>query len=174
VTDRRRLTGQGVRISVDEHRATRAIEAAATSAAWINAALVQCQKDVDLARAALAAENDKGAVTCAYDAIRTAVECHMNAAGLRISNQPGAHKVAIDYAAEKMAGVFDETRLLQYEQLRVLRHRCRVPVLVKHAAVDRPEGFRRRRGPGGGDGQRRDRCMVARGEVASLRKAPNG
>ena len=127
MTDRRRLTGQGVRTSVDEHRATRAIEAAATNAAWINAALVQCQKDVDLARAALAAENHKGAVTCTYDAIRTAVECHMNAAGLRISNQPGAHKVAIDYAAEKMAGVFDETRLLQYEQLRVLRHRAEYP-----------------------------------------------
>lgn len=131
------------RTAVSEHRATRAIEGGKTNPAWINEALVQCRKDVELARSAAAAGNHKGAVTNAYDAIRAAVACHMNASGLRVTNQQGAHVVAVDYAAEAMGDVFDETRLAQYEQLRRLRHTAeypfssptRVPVTGKDATA---------------------------------------
>lgn len=135
--------GDRPRTSVSEHRATRAIEAGKANPAWINEALVQCRKDVKLARSAAAAGNSKGAVTNAYDAIRAAVACHMNASGLRITNQQGAHVVAVDYAAEAMADVFDGKQLVQYEQLRRLRNTAeypfssptRVPVTDKDAAV---------------------------------------
>jgi hypothetical protein len=115
------------RTSVSEHRATRAIEGGKANPAWINEALVQCRKDVELARTAAAGGNPKGAVTNAYDAVRAAVACHMNASGLRIANQQGAHVVAVDYAAEAMADVFDGTRLVQYEQLRRLRNTAEYP-----------------------------------------------
>ena len=135
--------GARPRTSVSEHRATKAIEAGRTNPAWINEALVQCRKDVELARNAAVAGNPKGAVTNAYDAIRAAVACHMNASGLRIVNQQGAHVVAVDYAAEAMADVFDRTQLVQYEQLRRLRNTAeypfssptRVPVTDRDAAV---------------------------------------
>ena len=42
-------------------------------------------------------------------------------------NQQGAHVVSVDYAAEKMGDIFDETRLTQYEQLRRLRHTAEYP-----------------------------------------------
>ena len=84
--------------------------------------LRQCQRDVELARIAAESDNLKGAVTNSYDAIRAAVECHMNAARLRIANRPGAHMVAIDYAAEHMADIFVPDRLVAYESLRTIRH----------------------------------------------------
>lgn len=118
---------RGARTTLAAHKATRAVEAAVANPAWINAALVQCTKDVAVARLALDAKNEKAAVTMAYDAIRTAVECHMNASKLRIANQAGAHRVAIDYAAEKMKGLIDEPALARYEQLRVLRHSLEYP-----------------------------------------------
>lgn len=143
MVERRSGSGDRPRTSVSEHRATRALEGGKTNPAWINEALVQCRKDVELARTAAAAGNHKGAVTNAYDAIRAAVACHMNASGLRITNQQGAHIVAVDYAAEAMGDIFDETRLAQYEQLRRLRNTAeypfssptRVPVTDKDAAV---------------------------------------
>ena len=110
------------RTTVAEHRATRAIEGAVANPAWIDASLRQCQMDVKAAQAVAELSNHKAALTTAYDAIRAAVECHMNASKLRIANQQGAHRVAIDYAAEKMAGLIDEQGIEQYEQLRVLRH----------------------------------------------------
>ncbi len=143
MAERRPPGGTSRRTAVSEHRATRAIEGAKANPAWVNEALVQCRKDVDLARSAAGAGNHKGAVTNACDAIRAAVACHMNASGLRVTNQQGAHVVAVDYAAEAMGDVFDETRLAQYEQLRRLRHTAEypfsspthVPVTGKDAAV---------------------------------------
>lgn len=104
---------------------------------------MQCQKDIELARSAAGTGNHKGAVTNTYDAIRTAVACQMNASGLRMTNQQGAHVAAVDYAAERMEDVFDEIQLAQYEQLRRLRHLAEypfsspthLPVTGKDAAV---------------------------------------
>jgi hypothetical protein len=110
------------RTTVAEHRATRSIEGAVANPAWINASLRQCQMDVQAAQAVAELGNHKAALTTAYDAVRAAVECHMNASKLRIANQQGAHKVAIDYAAEKMSGLIDGEQVEQYDQLRILRH----------------------------------------------------
>ena len=134
--------GDRPRTSVSEHRATRAIEAGKANPAWINEALVQCRKDVELARSAAAAGNPKGAVTDGYDAIRAAVACHMNASGLRIANQQGAHVVAVDYAAEAMADVFDGAQLVQYES----PHRsCRLGVRDPTMLLGRTSRLLRRR-----------------------------
>lgn len=110
------------RTSLAEHRATKAIEGAQTNPAWIDDVLQQCQKDVALANTAIVDGNYKGAVTNAYDAIRAAVECHMNASRLRVANRPGAHAVTIDYAAERMTDIFDDDQIAAYDALRQLRH----------------------------------------------------
>jgi uncharacterized Zn finger protein len=166
--------GDRQRTSVGEHRATRAIEAGKTNPAWINEALVQCRKDIELARSAAAAGNPKGAVTNAYDAIRAAVACHMNASGLRITNQQGAHVVAVDYAAEAMGDVMDEAKVAQYDQLRRLRHTAEYP-FSSPTRIPVTDGRRRRRRLGrahGGDGHRLVGEEVAQTPVAPGSRAP--
>ena len=116
------MTSRDTRTSVAEHRATGAIEGAVPNPAWMDKVLQQCQRDVALAKAAIEHDNFKGAVTNAYDALRAAVECHMNASKLRIANRTGAHIVAIDYAAGRMIDIFSFDQVDEYDALRRVRH----------------------------------------------------
>lgn len=96
------------------------------SSAYVNSRLKQAADNVDSANL-LAATNPRAAVTLAYDAIRFAVDAHLQANGLRVANEPGAHRVSVAYSRARLSGLVTEADLDEYEALREVRNAIEYP-----------------------------------------------
>ena len=96
------------------------------SVAFVNGRLKQAADNVDSAKS-LTATNPRAAVTIAYDAIRFAVDAHMQANGLRVANEPGAHRASVSYSRQRMNDLVADADLDDYEALREVRNAIEYP-----------------------------------------------
>jgi hypothetical protein len=96
------------------------------SPTFVNGRLKQAADNVDSARL-LCQSNPRAAVTIAYDAIRFAVDAHMQANGLRVANEPGAHRASVRYCRARMSHLIAAGDLDDYEVLRDVRNRIEYP-----------------------------------------------
>jgi hypothetical protein len=111
---------------ITELLAERRVERVAANPGFVNARLKQASDNVESAKL-LRASNARAAVTIAYDAMRFAVDAHMQANGLRVANAPGAHRASVTYARTRMADLLEERDLDDYEALRTVRNRIEYP-----------------------------------------------
>jgi hypothetical protein len=114
--------------SVEEMIAARVLGPATPNLLWLREAIAQCKKDLDLAQFAYDQANLKGALVNAYDAARNAIECHMNANALRVTNPVSSHKTVIDYARGRMSSIVAQADLELLDILRELRHSAEYPL----------------------------------------------
>jgi hypothetical protein len=96
------------------------------SPAFVNGRLKQAADNVDSAKL-LCSSNPRAAVTIAYDAIRFAVDAHMQANGLRAANEPGAHRASVRYSRARMSDLVAAGDLDDYEVLRDVRNQIEYP-----------------------------------------------
>jgi HEPN domain-containing protein len=76
-----------------------------------------------LRSATLIAEDDPTlAVMACHDAARQAISADLRAAGYRVSNQAGAHRLIIEYAAEVLPNLINSKDLVSLDDLRRDRH----------------------------------------------------
>lgn len=62
------------------------------------------------------------ALAACHDAIRKALDAHAGAMGYRFENSPGAHRTAIEYGRQVLAGRLDSNDLDDANRLRNRRH----------------------------------------------------
>lgn len=62
------------------------------------------------------------AVSACHDAARQAISAHLRAAGYRVANEAGAHRLIVEYAEIVLAGVVSERDVLALDDLRRDRH----------------------------------------------------
>ncbi len=62
------------------------------------------------------------AYTGSYDAARLAITAHMAAAGLRVTNRPGAHMAVMQYGEAELAGLVEADLLDGLDGMRRLRN----------------------------------------------------
>ncbi len=77
---------------------------------------------VDNTKAAAEITRANAIATLAYDAIRAAVDVHLNASGLQIAGND-RHQVAVEYAHTAMNDLVDGPDLEVYDELRRVRNR---------------------------------------------------
>ena len=76
-----------------------------------------------LRSAELIAETDPMlAVSACHDAARQAIVAHMRAAGYRAANEPGSHRLVVEYAQIVLADVISADDVIALEELRPDRH----------------------------------------------------
>jgi len=76
-----------------------------------------------LRSAALIAEDDPTlSVAACHDAARQGITAHLRAAGYRVANEAGAHRLVIDYASIALASVVNDEDLAALDELRRDRH----------------------------------------------------
>jgi len=100
----------------------------------------QCGETIAGAQAANAA-SAKVAFNAAYDAMRLAVDAHMNAHGYRVESGEGGHAHRVRYAELTMTDILAKDDIAFYRASRQVRHRTEYPepndqinVLTKEAA----------------------------------------
>jgi hypothetical protein len=96
------------------------------SHAFVIGRLKQATQNVDSSKL-LAESNPRASVTIAYDAIRFAVDAHMQASGLRVANLPGAHRTSVAYSRSRMGALLEASDLDDYEALREVRNAIEYP-----------------------------------------------
>lgn len=111
---------------IGELLATRKLLRVQPSAPFVNGRLKQAAENVDSAKL-LTSTNPRAAITIAYDAIRFAVDAHLQANGLRVANEPGAHRVSVTYSRERMYDLVTDADLDDYEALREVRNAIEYP-----------------------------------------------
>jgi hypothetical protein len=111
---------------INELLAEQRIVREAANASFVDARLKQAHDNVASAEL-VNRSNALASTTLAYDAMRFAVDAHMQAHGLRIASRPGAHRAAVIYARERMSDLVDEKDLDSYEALREVRNRIEYP-----------------------------------------------
>jgi len=77
---------------------------------------------VDNTKAAAEITRANAIVTLAYDAIRAAVDVHLNASGLKVAGSD-QHQLAVEYAVSTMNDIVDDPDLEIYDELRHVRNR---------------------------------------------------
>ena len=76
-----------------------------------------------LRSAELIAETDPTlAVSACHDAARQAIVAHMRAAGYRAANEPGSHRLVVEYAEIVLADVISADDVIALDELRRDRH----------------------------------------------------
>jgi hypothetical protein len=100
-------------------RADLDIDTEKPSAAYQKARLFQA---VDNTKAATEITRANAIATLAYDAIRAAVDVHLNTSGLKISGND-QHQLAVEYAHSALRDLIEESDLEIYDELRIVRNR---------------------------------------------------
>jgi hypothetical protein len=95
------------------------IDSQSPSRAYQRARLFQA---VDNTKAAAEITRANAIATLAYDAIRAAVDVHLNASGLQVTGND-QHQLAVEYAHSAMGDLVDEPALEIYDELRRVRNR---------------------------------------------------
>jgi hypothetical protein len=70
----------------------------------------------------LADDDPTLSIAASHDAARQAVTAHLRAAGFRVANEAGAHRLVIEYAKIALAGVVNDEDLAALDELRRDRH----------------------------------------------------
>ena len=68
-------------------------------------------------------DDPEGAYALIYDAARKAVDAHLQANGLRVTNRPGAHAATAEYAEAEWRGTAYETSAERLDGIRRNRNR---------------------------------------------------
>jgi hypothetical protein len=120
---------------VDELLAEWKLTHVTASRSFVGGRLKQAAENVDSAKL-IVASNSRAAVTLVYDAIRFAVDAHMQAGGLRVANTPGAHRASVIYSRARLTELVDASDLDTYEALREVRNQIEYPETDTRNAVD--------------------------------------
>lgn len=70
----------------------------------------------------IAAADPTLAVSACHDAARQAISAHLRAAGYRVANEAGAHRLIVEYAETVLAGLISQKDVLALDDLRRDRH----------------------------------------------------
>jgi hypothetical protein len=95
----------------------------------------QCGETIAGAEAANT-KSAKVAFNAAYDAMRLAVDAHMNATGYRVESGEGGHAHRVRYAELAMSDVLSAEDVAFYRAARAVRHRTEYPQPNEQLQVD--------------------------------------
>jgi hypothetical protein len=95
----------------------------------------QCGETIAGAEAANT-KSAKVAFNAAYDAMRLAVDAHMNASGYRVESGEGGHAHRVRYAELAMSDVLRAEDIAFYRAARAVRHRTEYPQPNEQLPVD--------------------------------------
>jgi hypothetical protein len=95
----------------------------------------QCGETIAGAEAANT-KSAKVAFSAAYDAMRLAVDAHMNASGYRVESGEGGHAHRVRYAELAMSDVLNADDIAFYRAARAVRHRTEYPQPNEQLPVD--------------------------------------
>lgn len=77
---------------------------------------------VDNVKAAHETQRANAVVTLVYDALRAAVDVHVNRSGLKVAGKD-QHQISVEYAQAALGSIIDAPDLEIYDELRLVRNR---------------------------------------------------